>query len=177
MSRLSIYQASRTVSRNGQMKTPTYMIYIENVLLGNTIPVPLMPNNISESIKANFAEQAIIGSSRPFMTYTSTSLRGIGFTLQNLSQDYLPDGYRDLRDYIHALQALLFPEYESSGLVKPPDCKLHMGDRSFRCVCNSVNVTWSDLVRENNIMTCNVDLQFTNTRNDDQVPRSNTYKR
>ena len=132
-----------------------------------------MPNNISESIKANYSEQAIVGSSRPFVCYTSTSLRTIGFTIQNLSQDYLPVGYNDLNSYIHALQSLLYPKYEPTGLVRPPDCHLFMGDRRFRCVCNSVNVTWSDMVRESNIMTCNVDLQFTNTRDDDQVPRSN----
>ena len=173
MGRLSIYEASRTVTRNGQMKTPTYYAKVFNYLTNQLIPIPVMPNNIAESIKANYSEQAIIGSSRPFVCFTSTSLRTIGFNLQNLSQDYLPDGFKDLKQYAYALQSLLYPEYKSSGLVKPPDCHLTLGDRGFRCVCNSVNVTWSDLVRENNIMTCNIDIQFTNTRENDQVPRCN----
>ena len=166
-----INNAVRNVYANNQMVLPSYEMYVFNYLTNTKIPFSVMPTNISETYKANYSEQNPIGTSRPIVSYTSTSLRSISFTLQNVSNDYLPDGYSNLTDYVHALQALTFPEYQSSGWVKPPDCHLYLGSRSFRCVCNNVDVTWSDLVRDNQIMTCSISLTFTNTRNNDEIPR------
>lgn len=119
-----------------------YDCWIDNEITGDHIILPQTPVGWSESYTANYANQEIIGSSRPRMMYTGTSLRTMNFSLQNLSRDYLPSGYSSLADYVHALQALAFPEYSDSGIITAPDCHLQFGERGFQGVFTNVSVSW-----------------------------------
>jgi hypothetical protein len=175
-----------------------YDCWIYNIITSDLIILPQTPVNFSENYTANFANQEIIGSSRPIVMYTGTSLRTINFSLQNLSQSYLPAGYDSLTDYVHAIQSLEFPEYSDTGVVKAPTCKLQLGNRSFIGVVNSVNVNWGDEVYNRNYgqdtigiresygeydndynayritngerIRCNIDISFTNTRKSGEIP-------
>lgn len=140
-----------------------YTAYIRNNLTGKTIPFICMPQGITESVSASFTQQDIVGASRPRIVYSSTSAKTMSLTLQNLTEDYLPQGYDALIQYVRAFQALVYPEY-NGNITKSPNLTLHIGDRSMSCVCTSVNVTWGNLVRDNQILSCSIDLQMLMTR-------------
>ena len=70
-----------------------YDCWIDNMVTGEHIILPQTPMNWGENYSANYAQQEIIGSSRPRMMYTGTSLRTMSFSLQNLHRSYLPNGY------------------------------------------------------------------------------------
>lgn len=123
-----------------------YDCWIDNFVTEEHIVLPQTPVGWGENYSANYANQEIIGSSRPRLMYTGTSLRTMTFSLQNLSRDYLPSGFESLVDYVHKLQSLCFPEYSSTGVVTAPDCHLQIGDRGFRGIFTSVSVTWGDEV-------------------------------
>ena len=173
-----------------------YDCWIDNFVTGEHIVLPQTPVGWGENYTANYANQEIIGSSRPRVMYTGTSLRTMTFSLQNLTRDYLPTGYDSLTDYIHRLQALCFPEYKANGIIEAPDCHLQIGERGFQGVFTSVSVSWGDEVynrsnpysetlnqtrvsdyRTSNYevnggerIRANVELAFTNTRLNSQIP-------
>jgi len=144
--------------------------FIVNNNTGTTIYFPVMPNNISESVSANFTQQDIVGASVPRIIYSSTSAKTMSFSLQNLTEDYIAQGFNSLLEYVRALQSLAYPTYQSGGIVKSPDLTLVLGSRAISCVCTSCNVSWGNLVKEQNITSCNVDLSLLTTRDD--VPGS-----
>lgn len=129
------------------------------------IPLNVMPESINESLSANFNQQDIIGASVPRIVYSNTSAKQISFSLANLTEDYMPQGY-NLHSYINALQSLVYPTYAGTGLVNPPRVHLILGNRSYSAVCTNVGVSWGDLVKDNNIIRANVDLSFIAIRND-----------
>lgn len=123
-----------------------YDCWIDNFVTEEHIILPQTPVGWGENYSANYANQEIIGSSRPRLMYTGTSLRTMTFSLQNLTRDYLPSGFESLVEYVHKLQSLCFPEYSSTGVVTAPDCHLQIGDRGFRGIFTSVSVSWGDEV-------------------------------
>lgn len=145
-------------------KDRQYFISIRNNNTGTLIPFPVMPQNISESVSANFSQQEIIGASRPRIVYSSTSAKTMNLSLQNLTEDYLAEGFSSLYQYVRALQALTYPEYDG-GIVKSPDLTLFLGDRTMSCVATNVTVNWGNVVVENQIKSCNVDIALLMTRN------------
>lgn len=157
------------VGKNGQ-----YEAYIKNNLTGIKIPFPVMPQGISESTNANFTQQDIVGASVPRVVYNSTGAKTMSFSLQNLTEDYIAQGFSNLKQYVRALQALTYPTYGSGGIVNSPNITIVLGDRSMRCVCTNVSVNWGTLTREQQILSCNVDLSFLMTRLD--VPGATTIE-
>ena len=141
-----------------------FLSYIRNNNTGKMIYFPVSPSGISESISANFTTQDIIGASRPRIVYASTGAKQMTLSLQNLTEDYVAEGFVDLLSYIRALQALAYPLYTGGGLVKAPDLTLVLGDRSMPCVCTSVSVSWGELVRNQRHKSANVDLVLLMTR-------------
>lgn len=122
-------------------KTGTYSAFIRNNITGTVINFPVTPENITESQSANFTQQDIIGASRPRIVYSSTAAKTMSLSLKNLSEDYVMSGFTDLLQYVRALQALVYPNY-NAGVVQAPDLTLVIGDRSMSCVCTNVSVTW-----------------------------------
>jgi hypothetical protein len=155
-------------------KDGQYTAYIKNNLTGTKIPFPVMPQGISESTSANFTQQDIIGASVPRVVYNSTGAKTLNFSLQNLTEDYVAQGFTNLKQYVRALQALTYPTYGSGGVVSSPSITLVLGDRTMRCVCTNVSVSWGTLTREQQILSCNVDLSFLMTRLD--IPGATTIE-
>ncbi len=141
-----------------------FLCYIRNNNTGKMIYFPVSPSGVSESISANFTTQDIIGASRPRIVYASTGAKQMTLSLQNLTEDYVAEGFVDLLSYVRALQALAYPTYTGGGLVKAPDLTLVLGDRSMSCVCTSVSVSWGELVRNQRHKSANVDLVLLMTR-------------
>ena len=152
--------------------TNFYAAYIKNNLTGTKIIFPVMPNNISENINANFTQQDIVGASAPRIVYTSTAAKTISLSLQNLTEDYIAPNFKSLISYVRALQALTYPIYSSSGVVSSPNMTLVLGNRSMSVVCTNVSVSWGNNVKEQQILSCNIDLSFLRTRDD--VPGATT---
>ena len=152
--------------------TNFYAAYIKNNLTGTKIIFPVMPNNISENINANFTQQDIVGASVPRIVYTSTAAKTISLSLQNLTEDYIAPNFKSLISYVRALQALTYPIYSSSGVVSSPNMTLVLGNRSMSVVCTNVSVSWGNNVKEQQILSCNIDLSFLRTRDD--VPGATT---
>ena len=152
--------------------TNFYAAYIKNNLTGTKIVFPVMPNNISENINANFTQQDIVGASTPRIVYTSTAAKTISLSLQNLTEDYIAPNFKSLISYVRALQALTYPIYSSSGVVSSPNMTLVLGNRSMSVVCTNVSVSWGNNVKEQQILSCNIDLSFLRTRDD--VPGATT---
>ena len=84
----------------------------------------------------------------------------------------MASGFKSLLSYVRAIQALTYPTYSSSGVVNPPNMTLVLGNRSMSVVCTNVSVSWGTLVREQNILSCNIDLSFLRVRDD--VPGATT---
>ena len=143
-----------------------YVAYIKNNLTGTKIPFPVMPQGISESVSANYTQQDIVGASVPRVVYNSTGAKTMSFSLQNLTEDYIAQGFSNLKQYVKALEALAYPTYGSGGIVNSPSITIVLGDRSMRCVCTNVSINWGILTREQQILSCNVDLSFLMTRLD-----------
>ena len=118
-----------------------YIAKIKNNLTGKIIPFTVMPKNVNESISANFSQQAIVGASTPRIVYSSTGAKTLTIDLENLTEDYIPEGYSDLLQYVRAFQALVYPTY-NGDIVNSPNLTLYLGDRQMSCVCTNVSVTW-----------------------------------
>lgn len=151
-------------------KNDKFTGFIRNNLTGTLIKFPVTPQNISETVSASFTQQDIVGASVPRIIYSNTSAQTISVSLQNLTEDYVAQGFDNLISYVRALQALVYPNY-SGGLVKSPNLTLVLGSVSYSCVCSSVNVSWGDVITwtktkaQSFFKSCNVDLQFIITRN------------
>ena len=137
--------------------------YIKNNITGKLIPLPVMPEGISESVTANYSTQDIVGASAPRILYSNTSAPTISISLRNLTEDYLASGFDSLRQYVQAIQALTYPMYYS-GTVSSPEVSVKLGNFSFIGVTNSVNVSWGNTVKNGEIMSCSVDIQITRIR-------------
>ena len=98
-------------------KNSQYNSYVKNNRTGKVMFFPVMPSSISEGISATFAQQDITGASQPRIVYSNTSAKTISLSLQNLSQDYVADGFDNLVAYIRALQALVYPTYTTIGVT------------------------------------------------------------
>lgn len=149
-----------TVSNQSQTR---FTAKIVNNITGTSIYLPVMPEGISEGVTANYSTQDIVGASAPRILYSSTSAPTIALSLRNLTEDYIAEGFSSLREFVRALQALTYPVY-SSGTVTAPSVTVILGNFTFNGVTNSVNVTWGNAVKDGEIMSCSVDLQFTRTR-------------
>ena len=121
-----------------------FLTFIRNNNTGKMIYFPVTPTGISENISANFTQQDIIGASRPRIVYSSTGAKTMTLSLQNLTEDYISEGFNDL--------------------LKARDLTLVLGDRSMSCVCTSVSVSWGELVRNQRHKSANVDLTLLMTR-------------
>ena len=62
---------------------------------GNTeylCELPLYPEEVQESINANWEEQSVIGRSAPLSAYSNTSLKSVSFSM-DLHRDFLTGSY------------------------------------------------------------------------------------
>lgn len=136
---------------------------ITNEITDTRIPFPVMPEGINESVTANYSTQDIVGASAPRILYSSTTAPAITLSLKNLTEDYVPSGFSSLREYVRALQALAYPVY-TAGVVSAPEITLQLGNFIIHGVTNSVSVSWGNLVKKGEIISCSVDLSITRTR-------------
>lgn len=109
------------------------------------LPLPTLPNGVSESISLNTQDQQIVARSAPIVSYISTGARVVSFTIA-LSDQYMPVNAStgkqySLHEYIDALKSLEYPNYLSNEIVVP-QVVLKVANIKLKGICTSVSVTW-----------------------------------
>lgn len=132
---------------------------------GVSLPLPTIPESVSESINLNTSEQEILGRSAPIISYSSTGARKISFTIA-LVDDYMPTGY-NIVSYINALKSLEYPNYTSNNLI-PPSVVIKLGAINAQGIINSVSINWkgplSNLISGGTYRGADVSISFTEVR-------------
>lgn len=108
------------------------------------LPLPTIPEQVSDQLQLNTYEQAIVGRSAPIISYVNTGARNVSFTIA-LADDYMPTDQSgkqySITEYIAALKSLTYPEY-SSDKITAPDVVCKIGNVKISGIVSSVSVTW-----------------------------------
>lgn len=114
----------------------------------DVIEFQFMPKSIADVKQALYQDIAIIGRSSPFKSYSSSSPRGISFSLEFFASpeqgtaDPTPE---KIKDIINRLQALVHPIYNNYNVYPPPKCLVHIGDQiEMIGVCRSVSCNYNE---------------------------------
>ena len=147
-------------------KAPSmFTSYIRNKTLssnqkGYMIPLVFAPDSASESISASFDQQNIPGRSSPVVSYSYTGARQVSISFF-VSPDNIPEGYRNIGEYLSAIKALEYPAYSNTGIVTSPNCQLVLPNLSLDGVCTSVSIEYkTDRFTKNKETSASVSLSF-----------------
>lgn len=142
---------TRTIMSNPDWAT-AYITSISSNIQENELPLPTLPQQVSESVSLNTYDQAIVARWAPIISYTSTNARTISFTI-GIADDYMPYNQSQKRvftiqEYINALKSLEYPRYVSNNKtnaseVVPPQCVLKLANIKASGIITSVNVNWN----------------------------------
>ena len=155
----SIKEDIRTIQTNGEKLYENINItsYVQHLALGETMPLPVNPTELTEQVGAEWSPTAIPGRSSAFYHYTGTSNRVINYSMKlhvDLGEIMILSGggYSksgiDIEDFINFMQSLCYPIYNCSG-IKPPVCRLVIEDViNARVIFTSVSITKSGPMRK-----------------------------
>ena len=131
--------------------------YVQHLALGETMPLPVNPTELTEQVAAEWSATAIPGRSSSFYHYTGTNNRQINYSMKlhvDLGEIVVLSGTNysksgiDIEDFTNFMQALCYPVYNCSG-IKPPVCRLVIEDViNARVIFNSVSITKSGPMRK-----------------------------
>lgn len=141
--------------------TPFYLI---NLITGTRLSLDITPDEITDSVGAEFEEQPIRGRSSPLKGYSSSGPRQVSFTITT-ADDYCKDG---LVPTVNMLKAMVYPVY--SGIVVSPEIYLRIGYLiAMKAVLNSVDVTWKKPIRNGFYTVADISFDFSEVVD---IPRS-----
>lgn len=135
---------------------------IEEGVKGRNIPFTFSPENLSDTIQANFNQTQIPGASAPQITYTATGARTVNLAL-SIPFDYLPPNtsYSNFEDYLNSFRALTYPKYLPSGKVESPHCSLRTSNITVDGVCTNCSIEYiTDRYAIDGSMSANISLSF-----------------
>jgi hypothetical protein len=97
-----------------------------------TIPMYVLPE-ISDQKSAAYSDEAVMGRSFPFKTFSNSENRTIGMTLHFVTindRDYSSNSAFTNLHYLRLLESLVYPRGNVSGVpfLPPPICKLQCGE-------------------------------------------------
>lgn len=123
-----------------------YTSYIINLASRKWVPLPVIPEQISESISTIWGDHNIIGRSASYKSYQGTTNRQVNITLK-LHSDLLTEVSKnnncDLTNIVDFLKSLCYPQYTENEL-RPPVCILKLADViKLRGITNSINAQHS----------------------------------
>lgn len=107
--------------------------------------LPSPPEEISESINADWPQQQMVGRSAPITTYAGTSFKTFNFTL-NLHKDLCDDldWCNSYIEIINALNDCVYPKYGSNpGDYKQPRTRFVFGGMKIEGAVTSLGFTWN----------------------------------
>lgn len=136
--------AIRTVMNNPDWFS-AYIASTSSSIENGVLPLPTIPESISESISLNTFDQAIVARSAPIVSYGNTGARQVSFTFA-IADDYMPtrgEGGTQytIVEYIDALKSLEYPTYNTNEVVVP-QCVLRIGNIKLKGIVTSVSVSW-----------------------------------
>lgn len=155
------------------MKTQILDSYMYFYHTQNYIVLPTIPEQVTDSLSANFQSTSILSRSAPIYTYSNSGPRSIQVSLR-LHRDMMDDANYNKSnftielgdDYVDTLvkqiQAVALPRYDSSTkLVDPPIVALRLGNEVFikGVVVGGLTVTYSGAIRQDRKYSV-VDISF-----------------
>ena len=108
-------------------KYNTPLSYFYSSTMNYYVPIPVIPDSISDSTKADWNSQSILGRATPIAAYNYTGARSISFSFE-MSRDpneVVYDGIGNQwspNKVLAELRALVYPEYlhgDNGGVVAP----------------------------------------------------------
>lgn len=129
--------------------------YVINTVTGGTIEFDCEPDEINDTISAQFDPQEIRGRSSPYQGYNSSGPRTVSLELV-LHDDLCKEG---VLNTVNRLRSLVYPGY--SGVLIAPSCLVRIGDMiHMKAIVNDVGVVWQKPYRNGVYLVANVSLTF-----------------
>lgn len=127
--------------------------YIINTVTGGTIEFDCEPDEISDTVSAQFDPQEIRGRSSPYQGYNSSGPRTLSFSLI-LHDDLCKEG---ILNTINRLKSLVYPGY--GGVLSTPACLVRIGDMiHMKAIVSDVGVSWQKPYRNGVYLLAEVSL-------------------
>lgn len=137
----------------------TIECYIINLITDSRIEFELTPEEVSDSVSAQYDETVPRGRSNPILGYNSSGPRTVSYTIP-LHDDYCKEG---ILATVNKLQALAYPIYHT-GSIQAPTALIRLGKMvNTTGVCTEVGVTWKKPYRDGVYLNADVSLTFTET--------------
>lgn len=141
--------ASRSLLGNPDWAS-AYIISTSSHIIDGDLPLPTIPQSVSESLSLNTNDQSIVARWAPIITYINTNARQISFTFA-IADDYMPmNPFKGraytIQEYINALKSLEYPDYitgSKSSEVVSPQCILKIANIKAKGIVTSVSVNWN----------------------------------
>lgn len=122
--------------------------------------LPGYPNEVSDSMRSNFAEATALGRSAPVYTFSNSGPRTITISLEfhrdmfeEMPSNVVPGDDEDKSEsFIHAIQAIAVPKYNlSNKAIEPPLVAIRLGREVFikGIVSGGVTVTYKKPILSN----------------------------
>ena len=137
-----------------------YPAYIQNLITGTTIRIPVTIEELNWSKGNNFAETETKGRSASFLGYSNSTSKTLDFSF-TVHIDILKSIGETFTSYSNKLEALAYPRYGSYTV--PPKAFFRCGSVRLEGVVNEVSVSVSPPIINNEYSILNVTVSMTET--------------
>ena len=134
--------------------------YIQNLITGTTIRIPVTIEELNWSKDNNFAETETKGRSASFLGYSNSTSKTLDFSF-TVHVDILKSIGETFTSYSNKLEALAYPRYGSYTV--PPKAFFRCGSVRLEGVVNEVSVSVSPPIINNEYSILNVTVSMTET--------------
>ena len=134
--------------------------YIQNLITGTTIRIPVTIEELNWSKGNNFAETETKGRSASFLGYSNSTSKTLDFSF-TVHVDILKSIGETFTSYSNKLEALAYPRY--GNYTVPPKAFFRCGSVRLEGVVNEVSVSVSPPIINNEYSILNVTVSMTET--------------
>lgn len=134
--------------------------YIQNLITGTTIKIPVTIEELNWSKGNNFAETETKGRSASFLGYSNSTSKTLDFSFI-VTIDVLKSIGETFTSYSNKLEALAYPRY--GNYIVPPKAYFRCGSVRLEGVVNEVTVSASPPIINNEYSVLNVTVSMTET--------------
>ena len=134
--------------------------YIQNLITGTTIRIPVTIEELNWSKGNSFAETETKGRSATFLGYSNSTSKTLDFSF-TVHIDILKSIGETFTSYSNKLEALAYPRYGSYTV--PPKAFFRCGSIRLEGVVNEVSVSASPPIINNEYSILNVTVSMTET--------------
>lgn len=134
--------------------------YIQNLITGTTIKIPVTIEELNWSKGNSFAETDTKGRSASFLGYSNSTSKTLDFSF-TVHIDILKSIGETFTSYSNKLEALAYPRYGSYTV--PPKAFFRCGSIRLEGVVNEVSVSASPPIINNEYSILNVTVSMTET--------------